>query len=197
MGRFDIDEEIKKKRNSITLFGNTKDDVTDETRSYPSVNADDEINISNKKSTKTEKTKDHEKNKKRDIPPFDDIKKKNTKDKEKRSKKPLVEVDYFNEIIENNIICRWEIKLDYDMNWKTPKNLKKWCDNRILLKNNADTDLKVNFHENQPPTVNIFIIGKGKDNRCKWCRMFWSSFVTASKRESFVLDKKNTCKYKV
>jgi hypothetical protein len=118
-----------------------------------------------------------------------------TKPKEKE--RPIVKIDYEKEIYQNLNICFWRMNLAYGMDWDIPWDLQKWADNKIELKDNAKVWLTKANEDDIPPELYLIIAGKGHDNRCTWCKSYWTAFKNKSEDRSFEIDKSKTCIFDV
>lgn len=161
-----VDELIEMKRQQENLFGIIKDIKSRDYVSFPLVEGLKEVEL---KEVELKKDKENE--------------------------KPIVKIDYCRERLRNLTICEWRIKLALGMDWKIPWKLKKWADEKIERKGHARTDL-FRMNENEtPPELSLFVVGSGHDNRCTWCRSFWTAFMNTSKDKSFEIDRSKICRF--
>jgi len=80
--------------------------------------------------------------------------------------------------------CTWAIDLPKGMSGKEIVDIKKWTDEKVKLDSTARTYLKRDNPGEYPPQYELVVSGKGKDNRCTWCR----SFRTALEKRMDELD---------
>ncbi len=179
MSYFDVDEHIKKKRKKEKLFSDVKDSRTGDIQSYPLVEPTEEDE------EKENQEDEVQKKEKEEIGEKDPL--------EKEEEKPRLQMEYDTERVGKKTVCEFEMVLGYGLNWDIPGKIKDWVDERIDLKDSAKVYLKRENPDETPPVQKLVIEGSGHDNRCRWCRSFWTSIVTASKDGSFKIEKENTC----
>ena len=101
-------------------------------------------------------------------------------------------LEYEKEFWGDVIDCKFSIILPKNLNEDNLNKIESWVDKKVET-NPLSTDIKI--EKSAPRKFSLLISGKGKDNRCTWCRSFRTSLKTLCNKENLDLIQKTFCKF--
>ena len=96
---------------------------------------------------------------------------------------------------ENFIVCKWAIELLGGISGKEIVDVKKWTDETVDLMHTARVWLKRTNPGEYPPKYELIISGRGRDERCTWCRSFRTALETHINKLKYSIDQKGSCDF--
>ena len=101
-------------------------------------------------------------------------------------------LEYKKEDWGDTIDCKFIITLPRIADEEFLRELESWVDDRIKT-DSISTSIEI--EKLTPNKFNLLISGKGKDNRCTWCRSFRTSLKTLCNKKNLDFLQKNFCKF--
>ncbi len=101
-------------------------------------------------------------------------------------------LEYRREDWGDSIDCKFTVTIPKIINKESFKEIENWVDNKV--KTDA-ISTKIEIEKLNPYKFNLLISGKGKDNRCTWCRSFRTSLKTWCNKKNLDFLQKNFCKF--